>query len=202
MNELNIYQFFEDILSKSKVIEGRFHVLPGYSNDLNSDNFSKIFEDALGGIKDPRKYPIAFMFPPVELVSDYENGFSEYKIQMFFMTQPHQSSSGMQNADFNKNISKHTIEQTWKDMGTCAKDFMSVFDMLSESPFVESPIKRNSRNKDIYSRYSRVGNDNLSGQGVDFEIIVFNDCEIEDYDLSDFDDFKVNTNNLHPTHKM
>lgn len=198
MNELSLYQFFKDILSASITIEGRFVVLPGYSNDLNSDNFNQIFTDSLGGIKDPKKYPLAFMFPPTEIVETYDDNWNTWKLQMFFMAQPFQGSGGIQNSDFSKNISQHTIQQTWKDMTVCAKDFMRIFNMILESK-ISPPIRKGQRNRDVFTRYSGVGNDNLSGIGIDFEVLLYDDCTIRDYDKNK--PFHISFNDNHQHHK-
>lgn len=198
MNELQLYDFFKKILEKSKVIQGRFVVLTGYSNDLNSDNFDQIFNDAIGGMKDPIKYPLAFMFPPVEMIDEYDDQWNTWKIQIFFMAQPFQGSIGIQNSDFNKNISQHTVEQTWKDMSVCAKNFMRAISLVLETE-TNPPIQRSQRNRDFFQRYSKVGNDGLAGIGIDTELLLFDDCAIVDYDELNIDfDFKKE---LHKHHK-
>lgn len=194
-NELILYDTFKKILSKSKVIEGRFVVLSGYSSDLNSDNFGQIFKDSLGSIKNPRKYPIACMFPPVEILNGYDDAnWSLYKIQLFFFAQPH-------TINYNPlaNTSNHTIAQTWKDMTVCGKNFRKAFIRVTENN-KSNPI-RDGQSKDVIQRYSKVGVDGVAGIGIDFDISIFNPCDLDDYNDNEIDQITITKKELHPHHK-
>lgn len=202
-SELNLTETFRKILDESKVIQGRFIVTNGYASDLNADNFNQIFKDAVGGIKDPRKYPLAFMFPPVDIPTGYdETDLTRFKIQMFFLAKPFDGSAGIQSADFNNNTSTHTIEETWKDMRECAYNFRKVFIELTEN-MPNSFIKdgSNSNIKDVYQRYSKVGNDGLAGVGVNFDVLMHIGCEMNEYDMNDILSIEISNDDLHPLHE-
>lgn len=198
-NELNLYDTCQKILSKSKVIEGRFVVGSGYSSDLNSDNFGQMFKDALGAIKTPRKYPVCFMFPPVEIVDGYNDpDWTRFKIQLFFLAQPHNGSNGLLKANPLANTSDHTVVQTWKDMTVCAKNFRKAFIHVTERTITTI---RDGQTKDVIQRYSKVGNDFVAGVGIEFDVLLFDNCQMDDYTEEELNDITIIQTDLHPHHK-
>ena len=195
MNELNLYQLFKDIISKSKMMK-RFVTAPEYGVELNKDNLGEILKDALDGIKDGPKYPLCLMFPPVDIPDDSDNGWSKFKIKMFFLTTPFTADSHTRNADFGNNLSKHTIQQTWKDMRVCAVDFRKIFKLITENNL--SKGIRDGEASDLIERHSNIGNDGIAGVAISFDVSIFLGCDIEDYSFADFKNFQINTTNLHP----
>lgn len=180
MNELDIYQIFKTVLSRSKTIEGRFTVATGYGNDLNTNNLGEIVKDALGGIVTAKKYPLSIMMPPYEIVPDTTKGWSRFKIRLFFMV-PQYSNNGIKNPNAFNNTSEYTIQQDWRDMRQCAGDFRRYLDeyLITERMLNEIRIPDNSI--DAYERFSNVGNDKLSSVMIAFDIEIFNSCELKDY---------------------
>lgn len=194
-SELNLYQLFKDIISKSKMMN-RFVTAPEYGVELNKDNLGEILKDALEGISDGEKYPVCLMFPPVEIVEDSENTWSKFKIRMFFLTPPHTLNSATVNPDFGNNLSQHTIQETWKDMRLCAVDFRKAFKLIT---YTNSTIGiRDGQTIDVIERYSNIGNDKLAGVGISFDVSVFAGCELEDYNTEDINNFQINLTNIHP----
>lgn len=194
-DELSLYQLFKDIISKSKMMN-RFVTAPEYGVELNKDNLGEILKDSLEGISDGEKFPVCLMFPPVEVLPDSENAWSNFKIRMFFLTPPYTLNSATVNHDFGNNLSQHTIQETWKDMRLCAVDFRKAFKLITlRNPTIGI---RDGQNMDVVERYSNVGNDKLSGVGISFDVSIFTGCDIEDYSISDIRNFKINTDNLHP----
>ena len=195
MDELSLYRLFQDIISKSKMMN-RFVTAPEYGVELNKDNLGEILKDSLEGISDGEKFPVCLMFPPVEILPDADNAWSNFKIRMFFLAPPHTLDSATVNPDFGNNLSQHTIQETWKDMRLCAVDFRKVFKVITyRNPTLGI---RDGQNMDVIERYSNVGNDKLAGIGISFEVSVFTDCKTKDYSDSDIINFKINTENLHP----
>lgn len=195
MNELSLYQLFKDIISKSKMMN-RFVTAPEYGVELNKDNLGEILKDVLDGISDGEKYPVCLMFPPVEILQDSDRAWSNLKIRMFFLTPPHTLDSDTINPDFGNNLSQHTIQQTWKDMRSCALGLRGFFKLTTyANPTIGV---RDGQTLDVIERYSNVGNDKLAGVGISFDISVFLGCEIEDYDTDDIKNFQINTEDLHP----
>lgn len=181
MNEINLYNLFEQIIAKSKTIK-RFVVAPGYGNELNKNNLGEILTDIIGGISDGVKYPLCVMFPPVE-VPDYDNNWSKFKCRMFFLTPQNKVATG--NSTFNKknNLSKITKIDNWKDMRNSAIDFRKAFQEITEKNR-QSGI-RDGQSMDVIDRVSDVANDVLAGVGISFDVDVFIGCEITDYSQED-----------------
>ena len=194
MNELNIYQIFKDIIAQSKMMQ-RFIVAPQYGNELNKDNLGEILKDLLEGITDGVKYPLCIMFPPVELIDNYEKGWSKFKVKMYFLTTPFTERNITQEINFGNNLSQHTIQETWKDMRLCAINFRKAFQFITERNL--SSI-RDGQEMDVIERVSGVANDTLAGVGLSFTISMIIDCELEDYEESDLKNLIINTENIHP----
>ncbi|GAB0154749.1 hypothetical protein CHRYSEOSP005_00090 [Chryseobacterium sp. Alg-005] len=176
----------------------RFVTAPNFGNELNKNNAGEILNDILEGINDGKKYPICIMFPPVEL-PDFDNNWSKYKCRLLFLTTQHNDINGTQNRNPFNNLSRHTIEQTWKDMGVCAKDFRRFLnEVIAKNP--GSGINECS-SVDVIERYSGVGNDKLAGVGLSFDIHLAVNCNMEDYSEADINNFEINTTDIHPHHE-
>lgn len=197
MNELNLYQLFSDIIAKSKVMR-RFVTAPGYGNELNKNNLGDQLKDVFDGITDGVKYPLCIMFPPVEF-PNLDQNWSKYNCKLLFLTTPFDSKSGtMKRNPFNA-LSQHTIEETWKDMNLCAKDFKrflnGVIDLNAASGI------REPDSAVVIQRFSDLGNDKVAGVSITFDIEIEISCEIEDYSEADILSFIINKNDLHPHHE-
>lgn len=182
MNEINLYNLFEQITAKSKTIK-RFVVAPGYGNELNKNNLGEILTDVIGGITDGVKFPLCIMFPPIEMIDDYEKGYSRFKCRVFFLTDQNKIVTG--NSTFNKknNLSKITKIDNWNDMRTSAVDFRKVFQLVTQRN-LQAGI-RDAQTFDVIDRVSDVGNDKLAGVGLSFDVDVFMNCEVSDYSQED-----------------
>lgn len=194
MNELNLYNLFEQIISKSRTMK-RFVVAPYYGNDLNKNNLGEITEDVIGGMKDQVKYPICMMLPPVEVIEDYDKGFSRFKCKLYFLANPYSVNSSINKTT---NTSKHTVQQTWKDMRLCAIEFRKALQLVTQKN-MNAGI-RDGQGIDVIDRVSNVANDKLSGVGISFDVDVFLGCELSDYFQGMIDTIVINTNDLHPRH--
>lgn len=196
MNELNIYQLFKDIISLSKVMQ-RFVIAPNYGNALNENNMGELIKDAFNSLKDPVKYPVCLMFPPVEF-PDFDKNWTRYNCKIFFLTTPFNGNQGTLKINPLNALSEHTVIHTWKDMNVCAKSFRK---FLIE--VIEKNADKGIRNPDsavVIQRFSNVGNDGVAGVSLTFDIDIRIDCEIEDYSAADLSSFKLNTNDLHTHH--
>jgi hypothetical protein len=180
MNELDIYELFKKILSRSKTIEGRFSVAVGYGNDLNTNNLGEIVKDALGGIVTNKKYPLALMMPPYEIVPDSTKGWSRFKVRLFFLTLQY-SNNGIKSPNQFSNTSEYTILQDWKDMRQCAGDFRRYIDEYLICEHLLNKIRIPDNSTESYERFSNVGNDKLVAVMIAFDIEIFNPCELKDY---------------------
>lgn len=200
MNELNLYAIFKAVIQKSKVIEGRFSVATGYGNDLNTDNLGEIVKDALGGITTLKKYPLALMMPPYEIVQDVSKGWSRFKVRLFFMV-PKFSNNGIKNPNAFNNTSEHTIIQDWKDMRECAGDFRVFLEQVLIAKRLVNQIRIPDNSIDVYERFSNVGNDKLSSVMISFDIELFNSCNLSDYNINDLNEIELQLTDSHPSHK-
>lgn len=179
MNELDLYRIFKNIIAQSKTMR-RFIVAPQYGVELNKNNVGEILNDILGGINDWIKYPLCLMFPPVEMIEDYDRGWSKFKCRMFFLDAEYKS-----NINQNNNLSQKTIQQNWNEMRGCAVDFRRYFKELTQAN-VGKEI-RDGQTYDVIDRYSDIGNDRVAGVGISFEVDLFLGCEITDYDTTNIE---------------
>lgn len=202
MDELFLYQLFLNILKKSTVIEGRFHVSKGYGNDLNANNFDEVIKDALSTITTARKYPVAILFPPVEAIGDYNKGWSSFKLKMFFVTTSFYDGFGDIKAinNFN-NTSDHPITYDWKDMRECAGNFRVIFDKLTRNRSLLGIIRNGQKGNDIVERFSLSNNDRISGVSISFEVELFMPCSLTDYSDNDISLIEIPSQNIHPLYK-
>lgn len=200
-NELFLYALFKNILSKSYVIDGRFIVAEGYGNDLNANNLDDVIKDALGGITTVKKYPLAVMMPPIDIVNDYDKGWIDFKCRMFFLTPSYNNGdSSIKSIDKSTNTSAHSIQFDWKDMRECSGDFRKVFKKLVSCRNLTNII-RDKQTPDITRRFSLMNNDRLSGVELEFEVSLFGGCEISDYDDLAIDQIIIPDFDVHLIHK-
>jgi hypothetical protein len=203
MNELNLYHLFEQILSKSKVIEGRFHVSKtNTAKELNTSNLEEITIDAFGAIKTNRKYPIAILLPPTEILDNYadDEDYTPYQLRMLFLTQTYNGSNGIKSPNFMNNTSQHPVRYDWKDMRECARNFRKAFIAVTENQKKEKYIL-DGQGEDFIQRLSNIGNDKLSGVIISFKVLLFEPCKLTDYDPDDLENITIEKTDIHPLHK-
>ena len=199
-NELNLYSAFKAILDKSRVIEGRFHVASGYGADLNTNGLAAVFTEAISEVKSPKKYPLAVMMPPVEVVGGWDKGWSRFKIKMFFVTPPYSNAGQILSRNDNTNTSGHPVSYTWKDMRECAGDFRVAIEEALRAKGCLNLI-RPVDGPEIIERFSKVGNDMVSGVSISFDMEVFMPCNLKDYQGVEFGSINLDLSDIHPLHK-
>lgn len=199
-NELGLYAFFKEILSQSMVMEGRYVVLKGVGEDINDANFGQRVTDVLSGFTTQKKYPCTLMLPPNETGAANDRGWSNFKLQMFFLCLNQRTGDGaIKQPDIETNTSTHTYQQDWKDMREVAGNFVAIFRQLTRTGAY--PIRENDKVPEVYRRVTKVGNDAANGISLHWEVKIWNgDCELVDYPdevaitMTDF--------NPHPLHKQ
>lgn len=202
MNELNLYKLFKEILSKSKVIRGRFHVVPGYGNELNSNNVGEIIKDILGSITTADKYPLSLLMPPVEIIGDYtDTSFSRFRLEMYFLKKIGTDNGRTQSLNVNNNTSEHTVMQDWKDMRLCAISFRKALDYVLIKTKSLNKIRTVDSSKEVINRVSYANNDRLAGVSITFEVDVFIGCDMSDYANEALDSVTFPDADTHPQHK-
>lgn len=188
MKETQLYDIFRKIISKSKRIK-RFVVAPNKGAELNKNNLGEILYDALGGIDDGEKYPVALLFPPVEL-PNYAMGWSTFRCSMYFMDQQWTEERAQADPNPFSNLSQKKVEENWEEMATCAKGFKMVLTMLTDENLSKG-IRVNDDYNDQLNRYSYIGNDVSAGVGLTFTVDLFKDCIVSDYDQNDISGIEI-----------
>lgn len=191
MNELNLYMTFQNILSKSSVIDGNFTIVPGYGADLN---FEQAGETIINVVK-PKRYPLVALFPPVEVIRD---NVIQYKLKFIFCVQTGNGSLGIKDIKSN-NTSGHPIIYDWKDMRECAVNFFQVISDLGK--ITPKPFNV-TKDSNYIERFSEMGTAKLSGVVLSFDFTILNNtkCENSEYSISNLKDL-LSLDNIHPQHK-
>lgn len=184
MNELELYQLIQHILQYSSTIEGRCIVAEGYGNDLNTNNLTEIIQDSLGSITTAEKYPLAVILPPIETIRTYEEGWSVFKLNLYFLTTTfYDNNSALDSSRINtaNNNSNYPICNYWKDMRAVAGDFRRMFNKYNIKNNLLDKIREVQHSTDVYSRVSLKNNDRLSGVSLQFDVEIFMPCTVNDY---------------------
>ena len=187
MKESNLYNLIRRLIALSKTMK-RFVTAPQYGVELNKNNLGEILKDVLGGIKDGPKYPLCIMFPPTE-IPNYDSDWSRFKCRMFFLDQQYNDEDGTAERNPFNNLSEKTIEENWQEMSSAAKDFRKVFIQITDENLALGI--RDAESVDVIDRYSDVANDRLAGVGISFDVELFLGCELEDYDPTEIENFKL-----------
>lgn len=188
MKETKLYDIFRQIISKSKRMK-RFVVAPSKGAELNKNNLGEILYDALGGIADGDKFPVALLFPPVEL-PNYNLGWSTYRCNIFFLDKQYVANGEMADPNYLTNLSQKKIEENWEEMASSARDFKMALTMITDAN-LDKGIRVNDDYNDQITRYSYVGNDEAAGVGMVFTVDLFNDCVVSDYDMADLTNIEI-----------
>lgn len=195
MSELNLYDAFKVILKKSKVIEGRFHVLTGEGSELNTNAFDQIILDFLGQLTETKKYPCALLMPPVEVLDNSRPGWSRFKLKLFFISKKDTGTDGP------NNTSGHPTIYDWKDMRQCAQDFITAFEYVLRQNKALDQIRPVDSESIFIERYTKLGNDKLNGVSMSMSVDLYMPCEKADYKDNELDAITLNLNDIHPIHK-
>lgn len=191
MNELNIYQLFQNIFDKSSVIKGAFSIATGYGSSLDDEKVGDYITNTLK----PKRYPLVALFPPIDFP---KQKVTDYKMKMVFVVQQGEGSTGIKDVLAN-NTTGHPLIYDWKDMRECALNFMDMLDKLSKL----TP-RMFSASIDMIERFSYMGNSKLSGIALSFEMKVLENsqCRNSEYDLDLINPHNLlSTDNIHPQHQ-
>ena len=162
-----IKDLFQAVLSKSKAIEGRFHVSHRYgAQEINSDNLGELISE----VTNTKKYPLAMLIPPhSRSIDDWER----YRIIIFFA-----KTSYYGQLDRAK-ISTHSILEDWHDMKRVSINFAIQLNHLFRVS--QGKVFRIPKNQSLTVPFSTIGADRISGIRYDFDLDLFNGCQLEDY---------------------
>jgi hypothetical protein len=202
MNELLVYDIIRAILAASSIINGRFYVLEGYGNDLNNSNFNDLIRDALGSIETGlKKYPASFLLPPVEVVESFSKGWGRLRMEQYFLVQTGQDNAGdIKDIDSQLNVSKHSIQHDWRDMRSAAGNFRKTFNAVLRAKGYLDRINEATDARDVIRRVSSIGNDQLAGVVVVYEINVAMPCNQSEYPDPALINIPSKNIDVHPQH--
>lgn len=218
ITELFLYDrekgLFKEILNKSKVMKGHYHVSPNFGKDLNTDNLETFIKDPKNGLIDvPEKYPLCVcMTPRSKYVFMNGTRWEQFVFNLFFVTTTfYTADNQIKSLDVDTNTSAHHIWYDWQDMKTCAMNFLEVLKEQTKRAITIDgntvPLK-SVMNIDIegavYKRLTKVNNDRLSGIDVSFLIYLdASQCTIDDYaDVDIFKDIVLPPLDIHPLHQQ
>lgn len=191
-----IIDLFTGVLTTSKAIQGRFHVAYRYgAQEINSDQMGEILKDIINpGVK----YPLAALIPPTSTgYLTMKDGWLRFHLIMCFMkTSFYDGLNQISNPNPKTGTSMHTVDQDIHDMMRCAINFGRRLDLIQRTP---GKLFRMPKTLALFNSLCTVGQDRATGVKMHFDMEVYHDCGIEDYD--DYDDTKlILSPDSHPQH--
>jgi hypothetical protein len=215
MTELFLYDkekgLFKEILNKSAVMGGRYHVSPNSGQDLNTDNLDSFISDPANGLMDTsQKYPICVCMTPKSRFTKI-NGlrWEEFWFSLYFLTKTYATADNqIKSLNKDTNTSAHHIWFDWQDMKNCADDFLEVLkSQLKRTVTVDAAsfnfktlFSFDSSNA-VFTRLSKFNNDKLSGVNVMFTVFMYaGECGVSDYPEDIASSVVIPPFEIHPLH--
>jgi hypothetical protein len=219
MTELFLYDrekgLFKEILKKSTVIKGHYHVSPNFGKDLDTNNLETFIKDPKNGLTDvPEKYPLCVCMTPVSKeIKINGQDLEQFIFNLYFVTTTfYTSDNKIKSLDKDTNTSAHHIWYDWQDMKTCASNFIKTLKkvvakrtiMLEDATIPYTVPLKTVVNLDgdvIYKRLTKFNNDRLSGVSLSFAVYMDNSqCTLDDYANVDVKDIIIPPLDIHPLH--
>ena len=182
MTEYQVYGkngLFHNIVKASKIMNGRYAVLPKGGSDLNTNN-------VLTGIEFPKaKYPmVACLMPMSVLPASVSNQFETFNFTLFFLTTTYNTGDNkLKKPDPTTNSSLHTSPEDWSDMKQVMLGFMNSLEKIGSK--LRGEFRLDQKGNWLIGRISHYQNDNVSGVFVRFSAGVPAPCEFPDITLSE-----------------
>lgn len=177
MTELQLYDkdgLFHNIVKKSTVMAGRYHVLPNGTNDLNSSNIT--------GIELPKeKYPLVACLAPASYVSPTASTaqWEHFNFRVLFLTTAEKTGDNQfKGRDPLTNTSQARTPADWLQMKTVAFAFMNAVEKLQ--PKAKAWFQLDQRNPWQVRRITRSDTDQLNGVMLSFGAMVATSCNYSD----------------------
>lgn len=196
ISELFIYDrekgLFKEILNKSLVIQGRYHVSTNHGNDLNTANLETFIKDPASGLTDVnQKYPICFCTTPRSRYVAFQGGrWEEFIFNLYFVCTTYRTGTGqIKNRDAGTNTSAHHIWYDWQDMKEAAMNFLEALKLTLRRKIDVDGVPRplgtmiqTDISGAIFNRLTKFNNDVLTGVSVSFPMYLeATSCETPDY---------------------
>lgn len=196
MTEFQIYGkdgLFHSIVKASKIMNGRYAVLPHGGMDLNMNN-------VISGIDFPKsKYPGVFCLTPMSAFtqSSVIGQWESYNFTLLFVTTTHNTGDNkLKKPDPATNSSLHTSPMDWSDMHQVMLGFMTSLETSGRT--IRPHFRLDQKGQFVVGRFSNKGNDNLSGVWVRFTVSIPAICEVSSqWNAVELPDFETND---HPEH--
>lgn len=196
MTEFQVYGedgLFHSIVKASKIMNGRYAVLPHGAMDLNMNN-------AISGIEFPKsKYPGVFCLTPMSAFtqSSVIGQWESYNFTLLFVTTTHNSGNNkLKRPDPSTNSSLHTSPMDWSDMHQVMLGFMTSLETSGRT--IRSHFRLDQKGQFVVGRFSNKNNDNLSGVWVRFTVSIPAICEVSSqWNAVQLPDFETI---IHPEH--
>ncbi len=171
-----IKDLFQTILSQSHAIQGRFHIAHRYgAQEINSDQLGEVLKE----ITTTQKYPLSVLVPPTSRGNFGRDPMWErYRIIIFFMKSTYYGAGNATNPQTRTSI--HSVEEDWHDMKRVANNFLKQLENVQRT--TKNSVFRVPTNTNIFYPVSILGQDRVSGIKLDFDLDIFQACELEDYD--------------------
>jgi hypothetical protein len=184
-----IKSLFSAILSKSKVINGRFYICPFWGQELNKGNIEEIVSWVQPHLPSGQKYPAALLMPmksagnmQYDGDNSVENAYNTIECTMVFVTNAYVTGQNQVSSPAEgTNQPTHTIPDTWHDMERCAGDFMKVIYNGILAQGLQSTIFISEKRPQELIEVTNKSNDSVSGVLMRFYICLASGCGIEDY---------------------
>lgn len=175
MTELTCYGInglFHQIVKQSRVMSGRYAVLPKGGQDLNMNNI-------LSGLDLPTtQFPAVFCLPPssdLDKIGEWEN----FNFRLIFAcTAEATGDNKIKYPDKNTNTSQAKTVQDWTDMKAVCLSFMQVLGRLHPKITREFRLSQSTTWRIV--RFAGMQNPNLNGVMIMFSAGIFDKCEFED----------------------
>lgn len=179
MQEIQLYGLnglFHNIIKQSRIMNGRYAVLPKGSHDLNMNNL-------LSGLDLPdTKYPCVCCLPPVS-ETESSKAFQTFNIRLLFLcTSEGTGDNQIKYPDYSTNTSQTNIPKDWQDMKEVAYSFMQALEKIQKT-FKEYWLSEKINWRIV--RFAQMQNDNLNGVMAMFSINIIDKCEYSDIEVSD-----------------
>lgn len=212
MTELFIYDrekgLFKEILNKSMVMKGHYHVSPNYGKDLDTNNLETFIKDPKNGLVDvPEKYPMCVcMTPRSKEININGHELEQFVFNLYFVTPTfYTSDNQIKSLDKDTNTSSHHIWYDWQDMKRCASNFIDMLRKVISTRIIingESlPLKTllNIDGDVIYNRLTKFNYDRLSGVSLSFAMYMDSSfCDLDDYKDVDVRSITMPPLDIHP----
>jgi hypothetical protein len=180
MSEFLVYGkdgYFHNIVKQSRILNGRYAVLPKGTVDINTNN-------VLSGIELPKggKYPAVFCLPPYSTIESAQaNHWESFIFRLLFLcTSGYTGDNQIKRRDPATNTSLHSVPQDWSEMKALAMEFINALEVtFSRSRGI---FRLSQKENYRISRAAEVHNDKLSGVMLTFSGSMPVECVYSDID--------------------